>query len=710
MPDARAQLKRQILSFLQNYEKQAFRHKDIAKRLNVRGTPQYTAFGEAIEELIGAGSIQEVKGGRVQHRPRHELHGAEGTLTMHPQGHGFVEVPVHGSFYIPPTRLGTALDGDWVRIALAADVANRPSSYYQEAEILAVVQRRRTEAVGTVQKMGAFAFVKSQDRRLHKDIYVDASGFNGASEGDLVVVSIDAYDDPKSSPSGRVLEVLGAASDPAVAIEAIARGRGVGGPFPDAVEEETAAISETISEDEIKRRLDVRQARTFTIDPVDAKDFDDAIDIERLDSGNYRVGVHIADVSHYVRQGTALDGEAYRRATSTYLVDRVIPMLPEKLSNKVCSLRPDEDKLAFSCIMEVSPRGAVKSYEIRETVIRSKQRFSYEEAQLIIEGGTQDHPFKDDVLNAAKLARTLTKKRLNQGAIDFDTTEIRIVLDEKGRPVDVIRKPRMDANRLIEEFMLLANKTVAEHVGKTKKGETEKPFVYRIHDRPDPEKIRGLRDYVRAFGYTLPSDGDGSVDRKALAALLQHVQDTPEQPVVTEAALRSMAKAVYDTNNIGHFGLGFKHYTHFTSPIRRYPDLIVHRLVKHYAGGGKGVSLEAIAEACDHCSSMEKQATSAERESIRLKQAEYVADHVGDTFDGVVKGVTKFGVFVEMTQLLTEGLVHVRDMNDDYYEFDQNRFQLTGTRKGKKYRLGDEVKVKVTSADVQSRKIDLVFV
>lgn len=706
MADQRAQLKHQILSLLRNNGDKAFRPKEIARRLNLRDQARFKLFHEVLRELDDGGMVQPVKGGRYRHRRRTELTHAEGTLQVHPQGHGFVAVPGHGEYYIPPNRLATALDGDWVRIALAADVRDRPRDRHQEAEVVEVITRHRTETVGTFTRMGHFALVRPDDQRIHKEIYVPEAAFNGASEGDKVRVSIDLYEDARAAPEGRVLEVLGPADDPQVAVLALALSQGIAHRFPAAVDEEAAHIALELSEAELARRLDLRAARAFTIDPVDAKDFDDAIHIERLPNGHFRVGVHVADVSAYVQQGSALDDEAYRRGTSTYLVDRVIPMLPERLSNGICSLRPHEDRLAYSVLMEVTPRGHVGAYEIRETVIRSKQRFSYEEAQLIIEGGTQEHPYKDDILLAARLARTLTRKRLQSGSIDFDTQEIRVILDPDGRPTDILPRHRMEAHRLVEELMLLANRTVAEHIGKRK---APPPFVYRVHDRPDPEKIAALREYVQAFGYTLPAGKDESVDQKDLSALLEHVRGTPEEPVVTVAALRAMAKAVYSPANIGHYGLGFKHYSHFTSPIRRYPDLVAHRLLKHYAQGGEHVSEAALAEACEHCSIMERRATEAERESVRLKQVEYVAGHLGDVFDGVVAGVTKFGVFVEMTKLLTQGLVHVRDMNDDFYEYDPHRYTLVGVNRGRKIKLGDVVRVRVAAAHVEARKIDLVF-
>jgi len=707
MPDTRAQLKRQILGLLRNNGKKAFRPKEITKRLSIKDNEKYKLFRSVLGELDEAGLVQKVKGGRYQHRSKEELHGAEGVLQMHPQGYGFVTIAGQSNdVFIPATRMKTALDGDRVRVSLAAPVRGKRSDRHREAEILEVLERGRKRTVGTFDKMGHFAFVKPDDQRLTKDIYVAKENFNGATEGDKVVVSIDKYDDPKASPEGSVLEVLGKATDPGVAVLAVALSQGIKSDFPKAVEQEAVDIPLEIPQREIERRLDLRDKNLFTIDPDDAKDFDDAVHIERLDSGNYSVGVHIADVSYYVKQGTLLDAEAYERGTSTYLVDRVLPMLPEKLSNGVCSLRPHEDKLAYSCIMEVSPRGAVKDYEIRETVIHSKQRFTYDDAQLIIDGGTQDHPLKDDVLLAAKLARTLTKKRKRQGSIDFDTDELKVVLNDKGVPVDIIRKERMEANRLVEELMLLANKTIASHIGKKKEA---KAFVYRIHDRPDAEKIKALRDYVKAFGYQLPTGSDGSVDRKDLNELIEHVKGMPEGPVVKVAALRAMSKAVYSPDNIGHYGLGFKFYSHFTSPIRRYPDLIAHRLLKHYGTGGKGVDEEALEQACEHCSQQERQAVDAERESIKLKVVEYVSQHVGDVFEGVVTGVTKFGVFVEMTKLLAEGLVHVRDMDDDHYEYDERTYTLNGVHTRKTIRLGDAVKVQVAAANVETRKIDLIF-
>ena len=568
MPDARtrAAIKRQVLAFLRNHGQKAFRSKEISKTLGYNDNRRYKLFRDVLQELDEAGLVARAKGGRYSHRKKQrERNAVEGRLSVNPNGYGFVSVEeLDGDVYVKQHRLKTALDGDLVRIALAAPT--RGSDKGREGEVVEVVERGRTQTVGTFDRMGHFAFVKPDDTRLTHDIYVPREAFNGAEEGDKVVVSIDVFDDPKASPEGRVLEVIGPADAPGVAVLALARAQGVRSDFPDEVEQAAAQIPVAIPDAEANRRLDLRDKRIFTIDPIDAKDFDDAIHITRLESGDYELGVHIADVSHFVPEGSALDEEAYTRGTSTYLVDRVIPMLPEKLSNEVCSLRPREDKLTYSCLMTVSARGAVKDYQVAETLIHSHERFTYEEAQTIIDGGSQDHPLRDDVLLAAKLARLLTKKRLSSGSIDFDLPEVRVVLDDAGQPVDVIKKERKEANRLIEEFMLLANKSVAEHVGKKLK----KPFVYRVHGSPDGEKIKTLAEYVRSFGYHL-SVKDGVVSPKDLNALLQQVKGTAEEPVIEVAAVQAMSKAVYSANNEGHFGLGFRLLLPFHEPHSPLP-------------------------------------------------------------------------------------------------------------------------------------------
>jgi len=573
--------------------------------------------------------------------------------------------------------------------------------------VLEVIERRRTKVVGTFQPRGHYGFVVPDDQRITQDVFVPENAFNGAKKDEKVVVSIDRFEDRKASPEGRIQRVLGPSTDPSVRVLSLAMSMDVKADFPEAVEQEAQQIDTAIPQAEIDRRLDLREKTTFTIDPVDAKDFDDAIHIERLPSGNYEVGVHIADVSHYVREASAMDEEALERATSVYLVDRTIPMLPEKLSNVVCSLRPREDKLAYSCIMEVSPQGHVVDYEIRETVIHSKQRLVYDRAQNYIEGGYPEDDIASHVVTAARLARTLTKKRMREGSIDFDTAEVKVILDDEGHPVDIVPKERMEANRLVEEFMLLANRTVGRHIDHPDEG-LQKPFLYRVHDQPDAEKVQKLAEYVKLFGHELTIH-DGNARSKDLNDLIQQIKDQPEEDVIERAALRTMSKAVYATDNIGHYGLGFDFYSHFTSPIRRYPDLIAHRLLKRYANGKSAPSTKQLSAYCEHCSEQERNATEAERESVKLKQVEYVQEHVGDVFDGVVSGVTKFGVFVEMKDLLVEGLVHVRDMDDDYYTYDETTYTMSGRNTGKSYRPGDEVSVQIVGANPEKREVDLLF-
>ncbi|QXD14861.1 ribonuclease R [Rhodocaloribacter litoris] len=700
-PPTRQEMRRAILRLLRNNGDKAYRPKEIARHLGYTDNDTYNLFRETLSDLATQHLVGREKGNRYTFRPRPKQ--LEGTLSVHPRGFGFVTVEGHAEdYFIPAHRMGTALDGDRVRIGLAA---RRRGDLKREAEVLEVLERRRTQTVGTFFRQGHFALVRPDDIRLVHDIYVPREAFHGARDGDKVLVSIDLFDDPHARPEGRVLQIIGRADDPNVRVLALALSMDVRTDFPKAVLDEAAALSDRIPRAEVARRLDLRKKRIFTIDPEDAKDFDDAIHIEKLENGNYEVGVHIADVSHYVRPGSALDEEAFRRSTSVYLVDRVVPMLPEKLSNGVCSLRPEEDKLTFSCIMEVTPRGKVVRYRIRESLIHSRQRFTYEEAQAIIEGRNRNHPLAGDVRLANRLAQTLTRKRLAAGSIDFDLPEVRVILDEAGHPVRIVRKERMAANRLIEEFMLLANRTVAEHIGKRKQAP---PFVYRVHDQPDAEKISQLAAYIRAFGLRLDVK-DGRVNPKQLNALLQDVKDTPQEPVIEEAALRAMAKAKYSTENIGHFGLGFPYYTHFTSPIRRYPDLMVHRLLKAYAAGEKKPDVAELQARCEHASERERAAVEAERESVKLKQVEYISDHVGETFDGVVSGVTGFGIFVELTDLLVEGMVHVRDLDDDYYEYDERTYTLVGLSTGTTFRLGDAVRVRVAAANLETREIDFVL-
>ncbi len=688
-------LSAEVLQFLSGHKGRLFRAKDLARQMGIGGdNRRFKRLMNALHTLADEGSVAR-KNGQFGYRGARETR--LGRLTVHPQGYGFVMVEgQENDLFVPPDSMKNALDGDTV------EVNARPPQRdgRQEAEVVRVVERGRTQTVGTFKLRGKSGVVKPDEPRLRYDIFVDRENVGAAQDGDKVIVSLDSFEPGAVQPSGHILQVLGSAADPAVRVLALALALDIRSDFPADAEAESESLSERIPRKEIARRLDLRKSRIFTIDPVDAKDFDDAIHVTALEGGDVEVGVHIADVGHYVAPGGPLDKEAYARGTSVYLVDRVIPMLPEKLSNRVCSLVPHEDRLTYSCIMRVGADGTLRSWRIAETVIHSHARFSYEEAQAVLDGQA-GHEYADDLRQAAALAAILTRRRMAEGSIDFDLPEVRIALNENGHATGVYRKERLASHRLIEEFMLLANRAVALEGQK-------RPFLYRIHEPPDAERIQTLADYVRAFGLKLPLT-NGNVTSSDLNALLEKAQGLPEGVIVTSAALRSMSKARYSPHNVGHYGLGFSHYAHFTSPIRRYPDLIVHRLLKTYLAGGRDAAVETLEAQGVHLSEREKAATEAERESVKLKQIEYLRDHLGTTFQGVVSGVAKFGVFVELSEVLVEGLVHVRDLTDDHYVYDEKRYALVGRRRGHRYRAGDTLRVTVAAANPETRTVELVL-
>lgn len=695
-------IEQEILKLLQNNGHKAFRPKEIARKLGLHDNRDYRTFREILARLESEDRIARIKGGRYTfaRMPRE----ATGVLSVSPRGFGFVRLDEDQSeVFISSSSLLNALHGDRVAVRLLAPAEGDRK---RAASVERVVERRCLQTVGTFEPYASFSLVKSTDLRILPNIRVEPAHFKGARPGDKVVVSIDRFDDPDAFPEGRVLEVLGADDVPGVADLALALGFGARVHFESGVLAEAERIELSITPPVIAQRLDLRNETVFTIDPEDAKDFDDAIHVHDLGGGHVEVGVHIADVSHYVREGSSIDEEAFLRGTSIYMVERVFPMLPEHLSNQICTLAPQVDRLTFSCIMRLNREGDVLDRRITESVIRSKRRLTYEEAQRLIDGEEPDDEVAHAIRRAAGIAAGLTARRMAAGSVDFDTPEVRVVLDDQGKPVEIVRKHRLAAHRLIEEFMLLANRSVTEFVAER---DPEPGFVFRVHGDPDRDRIIALADYVRLFGMELVHR-NGKVKSQALNALLDQARGTPQELVVEQAVLRAMAKAHYTPNNIGHFGLGFAHYCHFTSPIRRYPDLMAHRILKACLTGTVKPREETVTDLSrrsEHCSEMERLADTVGRESVKLKQVEFLREHIGEQSRGVVTGLTAFGAFVELEEWLVEGLVHVRDM-DDYYEYDERRYALVGS-KGKMIRVGDLVEVIIAEADLETRRVDFVF-
>lgn len=698
-----AQLARKIMSFLDNHFGQEFNAKQIIKKLEIRDSVAKGAVEPTMHKLAAAGSIS--KSPRNYFASIKEPEFIEGEVDYVNPRFAFIKPdPKHGieeDIMIKEADLKHALDGDRVRIMV---YPTKGSSGRIEGKVLEIVNRVRDEFVGRVEISPRYAFVVPDFKKMHHDIFVHRGDLKGAEHNQKVVVKLSEWREDDKNPTGKVIRVLGKAGEHEVEIHSIMAEFGLPFEYPSGPEEEANAIPEAIPQQEIQSRRDMRDVPTFTIDPVDAKDFDDAISYQVLPNGNYEIGVHIADVTYYVKPKTQLEKEAFDRATSVYLVDRTIPMLPERLSNGLCSLRPNEDKLTFSCVFEMDENADVVKHWIGRTVTHSNRRFAYEEGQENIDNQSGD--FYQELTTLNDLAKKLRKRRFDKGAVNFETVEVKFKLDEKGKPLGLMVKERKDIHKLIEEFMLLANRTVAEFIYNKDKGKDT--FVYRIHDFPDLQRLETFATFAKKFGHDLKIS-EGAKISKALNQLMDEIVGKPEQNVLEQLAIRSMAKAKYTTEAKGHFGLAFAHYTHFTSPIRRYPDMMVHRLLQHYLDNGKSPDPDPWEEKCVHSSEREKRAADAERASIKYKQVEYMSLAEEKDYEGIVSGVTEWGVYVEITETKCEGLVRVADMNDDYYDFDEKNMRLIGSKTKKMITLGDKVSVRVVNTDIDRRTIDLEF-
>ena len=724
------ELERVVIDFFQDNPAIAFTLKNICKQLHLNTNPAKMLLMDVLEGLLMDDFIKEQP--RFCYTLNMPSQVMTGTFHRKANGKNTFEPEEGGEPILVAERNSMhAMDGDKVQVTLLA----RRKHHVREASVTEIVKRNDKTFVGTLQVQKNYAYLLTEDRTLANDIFIPKENLKKGKTGDKAVVRIVEWPERAKNPIGKVIDILGKTGENTAEMHAILAEYGLPYTYPTPVEKAAEKLVPGITEEEIGRRLDMRDILTFTIDPHDAKDYDDALSIREINKGLWEVGVHIADVSHYIKEGSIIDREAYKRATSVYLVDRTVPMLPERLCNYICSLRPDEEKLTYSVIFHINEKAEVKHWKLAHTVIRSDRRFTYEEVQKVLEdhheaseedynapGDAAPMPapdskeakpaedFAEELITLNRMAKILRQKRFSSGAIDFDRCEVRFNIEPDGHPIGVYFKVAKDANKLIEEFMLLANRTVAESIGRVPKNQKAKVLPYRIHENPDPEKLLHLSDFVKKFGHKLKTTGSRQDISRNLNHLLDEVKGKREQNVIEMITLRAMMKAKYSTYNIGHYGLAFDYYTHFTSPIRRYPDLMVHRLLTRYAEGGRNVSQLKYEEYCEHCSDMEQTAAQAECASIKYKQVEFMSEHLGETFQGTISGVTEFGLYVEIDENKCEGMVPLRDLEGDYYEFDERNFCLRGRRYHHCYNLGDSVKVQVARADLYRKQLDLKLI
>ena len=723
------EIKKRILDLMERHASTEFDVKDIFRTIQADTHPAKMLTMDVLRELVLDDYLSTDERGHYRYAVRSQV--MEGTFMRKRNGrNSFIPDDGGKSILVCERNSGHALDGDRVRVTM---LARRPG-HTREAEVIEVLKRARETFVGKLKVGHDYGFLITEGRALANDIFIPKDLLGGGQTGDKAVVKIVEWPDEAKNPIGKVIDILGKEGENNAEMHAILAEFGLPYTYPKKVEEAAERISADITPDDLKEREDFRGITTFTIDPRDAKDFDDALSIRSLDDGLWEIGVHIADVSHYVKEGDIIDREAQQRATSVYLVDRTIPMLPERLCNYICSLRPDEDKLAFSAIFTMNDKGDVLTWHPAHTVIRSNRRFVYEEVQNILEQNGEaseedlhqpgEHParvepgpdgkpvgeYATELITLNRLAKLLRKRRFAQGSIGFDRAEVRFEIDDRGKPISTYFKVAKDANKLVEEFMLLANRSVAEKIGKPGKGKRPKTFPYRIHDVPDPEKLEKLSAFIGKFGYRLRTEGSKTDISKSLNKLLEDVKGQKEEDLVETIALRAMMKARYSIHNIGHYGLMFDYYTHFTSPIRRYPDTMVHRLLTRYMAGGRSVNADKCEELCEHASAMEQLAAKAERASIKYKQVEFMAERIGQEYDGKVSGVTEFGLYVEINENKCEGMVPLRDLEGDYYEFDERNYCLRGRKRGRVYAIGDPVRIRVARANIDRKQLDFALV